>query len=164
MAVFMSGAQPNGTPRLDWHAAQAVGERLIAEQSRQNSFTVGKPLSLMYWPNSGAYFYEVRGSRDIFERAPKGGGTYVMFDGNTGALRALYQPTGERAGNTVESWLYALHMARVFGRPYQIFVCVLGLLITMLSVTGVYIWLKKRNARRISQEKHARMVEEESLA
>jgi uncharacterized iron-regulated membrane protein len=41
-------------------------------------------------------------------------------------------------------------MARVFGVPYQIFVFVLGLLITMLSVTGVYIWWKKRRARKFS--------------
>ena len=38
-------------------------------------------------------------------------------------------------------------MADVFGLPYRIFVCVLGLVITMLSVTGVYIWWKKRCAR-----------------
>ena len=164
LVTFMSEAHPNDAPRLNWRAAQVTAERLIAEQALQHNFTAGQPLSLMYWPNSGAYFYAVRGSRDIFERAPKGGGTEVIFDGDTGALRELSQPTGERAGNTVESWLYALHMARVFGRPYQIFVCILGLVITMLSVTGVYIWLKKRNARHSSQEKHARLVEEESLA
>ena len=38
-------------------------------------------------------------------------------------------------------------MADVFGLAYRIFVCVLGLVITMLSVTGVYIWWKKRKAR-----------------
>jgi uncharacterized iron-regulated membrane protein len=60
-------------------------------------------------------------------------------------------PTGEHSGNTVESWLYALHMTRVFGRAYQIFVCVLGLVITMLSLTGAYIWWKKSRARTFSQ-------------
>jgi uncharacterized iron-regulated membrane protein len=38
-------------------------------------------------------------------------------------------------------------MANVFGLPYRIFVCILGLVIAMLSVTGVYIWWKKRRAR-----------------
>ena len=37
--------------------------------------------------------------------------------------------------------------ANVFGLPYRIFVCILGLVITMLSLTGVYIWWKKRVAR-----------------
>lgn len=46
--------------------------------------------------------------------------------------------------------------------PYRIFVCVLGIVIVMLSVTGVYIWLKKRCARRISQENRARLEAEVS--
>jgi uncharacterized iron-regulated membrane protein len=140
---------PNETPRLDWHAAEATGARLIAEQALRHGFTVGQPLGLSYSPDLGVYRYEVRGSRDVFERAPKGGSTYLMFDGNTGALTELFRPTGEHSGNTVESWLYALHMTRVFGRAYQIFVCVLGVAIAMLSVTGVYIWWRKRTVRRL---------------
>ena len=35
----------------------------------------------------------------------------------------IFRPTGGHSGNTLESWLYALHMTRVFGRAYQIFVC-----------------------------------------
>lgn len=38
--------------------------------------------------------------------------------------------------------------AEVFGLPYRIFVCGLGIAIAMLSVTGVYIWWKKRRLRR----------------
>nr|WP_253203921.1 PepSY-associated TM helix domain-containing protein [Methylosinus sp. KRF6] len=38
-------------------------------------------------------------------------------------------------------------MARVFDLPYRIFVCILGLVIAMLSGTGVYIWWKKRAAK-----------------
>ena len=119
---------------------------MLSEQSALHGFSFGQRLSMMYDSSSGAYFYEVRGSRDLFERAPQGGGTALMFDGNSGELRMLSQPTGERTGNTIESWLYALHMARVFGRAYQILVCFLGLATAVLSITGVYIWLKKRRA------------------
>jgi uncharacterized iron-regulated membrane protein len=142
--------RPSESPRLGWRAALATGERLMAAEALSRGFTVGQPLGLAYSPDFGAYFYEVRGSRDIFERAPKGGSTEVMFDGETGALVKLFLPTGEHAGNTVEAWLYALHMTRVFGRAYQIFVCVLGLLITLLSVTGAYVWWRKRRAREFS--------------
>jgi uncharacterized iron-regulated membrane protein len=48
----------------------------------------------------------------------------------------------------VARWLFMLHMARVFGLPMKIFVSAMGLGTTALSVTGVYIWLKKRTARR----------------
>jgi uncharacterized iron-regulated membrane protein len=150
--IFMSLPQhPNEHPRLDWHAAQTVGERLMAEQAASRGFEVRQPLGLAYSPKLGAYHYEVRSSRDIFERAPKGGSTSVLFDGDTGAFTTLLVPTGEHSGNTVESWLYALHMARVFRVPYQILVCVLGFVVTMLSATGIYIWWRKRRARKFSK-------------
>jgi uncharacterized iron-regulated membrane protein len=47
----------------------------------------------------------------------------------------------------VTNWLSALHQGEVFGLPYRIFVCVLGVMVVMLSVTGIVIWLKKRRAR-----------------
>jgi len=150
MDEFLANARPNESPKLNWHQALATGQRLMAEQSAQHSFTAGEPLSLMYFPDIGEYGYDVRGSRDVFERAPKGGSTSVMFNGDTGELQSLSQPTGEHAGNTVESWLYALHMARVFGRPYQIFVAVLGLMVSTLSYTGIYIWWRKRRVRKLS--------------
>ncbi len=50
-------------------------------------------------------------------------------------------------------WLFALHEANLFGLPYRIFVCLLGLVIVMLSVTGVYIWWKKWRARK-SKKQH----------
>ena len=106
----------------------------------------------MYVSASNAYQYEVS-NRDLFERSPQGGGTTVTFDADTGAFVEFFQPTGEHVGNTIESWLYALHMARIFGFPYRIFVCALGLVLVMLSATGVYIWWKKRKAQRFRQQK-----------
>jgi uncharacterized membrane protein len=76
-----------------------------------------------------------------------------------GEMRLLLLPTGQYAGNTVTSWLYALHEANVFGMSYRIFVCVLGLMITMLSVIGVYIWWKKRRARKFSTSRRAKEAE-----
>lgn len=140
----------NETPRLDWRAGLATGERLATELAAKSGFVVEAPLGLGYNPTIGAYVYEVRSSRDVFERSPKGGSAQIIFDGDAGALVRLHLPTGQHAGNTVESWLYALHMARVFGMPFRLLVCGLGFMITMLSVTGVYIWWKKRRARRRS--------------
>ena len=47
-------------------------------------------------------------------------------------------------------------MGNVFGMPYRIFVCALGLVIVLLSVTGVVIWLKKRRARKATAAKRMR--------
>jgi len=145
-ALYRPAPQPRYAPRLDWRSAQDRGRELMAEQARARGFVAGEALTLSYFAETGAYFYEVRGSHDLFDRAPKGGSTFVMFDGDTGALRTVSEPTGEHAGNTIESWLYALHMARVFGPGYQVLVCLLGLIVALLSVTGVYIWYRKKLA------------------
>jgi len=141
-------AERNEHPVLDWHTAAIIGQKLITEEASSNGFSVREPLGLWYSPDSGTYTYEVRSSRDVFERAPKGGITAVTLDGNSGAFRSLFRPTGEHLGNTMESWLYALHMARVFCKPYQLFVCFLGLVVAVLSVSGVCIWRKKLNGRK----------------
>jgi uncharacterized iron-regulated membrane protein len=99
----------------------------------------------------------VRSGRDIQDRR---GNTEVLFDADTGEMRLLLLPTGQYAGNTVTSWLYALHEANV-GMPYRIFVCVLGLVIVMLSATGVYIWWKKRRARKFSASRRSEAAEAE---
>lgn len=99
--------------------------------------------------------YVARSSRDIQDRR---GTTRVLFDADTGAFKLLLLPSGQYNGNTVTSWLYALHMANVFGLPYRIFVCALGLIIAMLSVTGIIIWSKKRRAQknRVATWEHQR--------
>jgi len=140
------GTSPHSPP-MDFRAALATGERLMAGLAAQQGFSVER--AVMLYRMSGAYAYLVKSDRDMRDRL---GQTLVTFSADTGALISQDLPTGEHSGNTVTRWLRALHMADVFGLPYRIFVCALGLVITMLSVTGVYIWWKKRKARRF----HAR--------
>ncbi|HEY8127015.1 MAG TPA: PepSY-associated TM helix domain-containing protein [Methylocystis sp.] len=135
-------------PRLDWRAAQSAGESLLALEASKRGFTTGRPFSLQYVRAYNVYSYEARSSIDVVDASRYGGGVAVTFDGDNGALVSLTLPRGQRLGNTIENWLYALHMGLVFGMPYRILVCVLGFVISMLSITGVYIWWKKRRARK----------------
>jgi uncharacterized iron-regulated membrane protein len=143
--------KPLEAPRLGWREAQATGERLMAEQAAKHGFTVERPIALAFDSGKGLYTYTVRSSSDIQDQR---GRTDLYFDADAGAMRLLLLPTGQYAGNTITSWLYALHMANVFGLPWRIFVCGLGLAIVMLSVTGVYIWWKKRRARLRKLDPH----------
>ena len=141
---------PDGQrPKLDWRAAQAAGERLMEEQAAIHGFRIEKPLGLAYLSDFGLYSYDVRTDRAF----PEYNIVNIYFDGDTGALYKVNWPTGEHSGNTVSSWLRSLHMIRdpVDSLAYRIFVCVLGVVITALSVTGVYIWWKKRRARKFSK-------------
>ncbi len=97
-------------------------------------------------------------SRDIGD---KYGSTSIYFDAWSGALTKIDVPTGQRAGNTLTTWLVELHMANLFGLPYKIFVAALGLVIAILSATGVYIWWKKRAAR--SKRREATPLRQRSL-
>jgi uncharacterized iron-regulated membrane protein len=138
--------KPMAEPKLSWRQATEIGNRHWAEQSHLHSFTVEAPIGLRLDRSRGIYIHTVRSSRDIQERR---GRTLIAFDADTGELKHLQLPTGQHNGLTITMWLNALHDANVaiLGLPYRIFVCILGLVITMLSVTGVYIWWKKRRAR-----------------
>jgi len=65
-------------------------------------------------------------------------------------LRPRELPSGRNAGVTITYWLVSLHMAHVWGLSHRIFVCSMGLVVAMLSATGVYIWWMKRAPRRLS--------------
>ena len=131
-------------PKLDWRQAQTIGQYWMARQARQLHFEIHQPVALRLDRERHVYQYVVRSSRDIQDRR---GTTRVLFDADTGEFKLLLLPTGQYNGNTVTSWLYALHMGNVFGLPYRIFVCLTGLTIVLLSVTGIVIWTRKRHAQ-----------------
>ena len=129
---------------LEWEEAQTIAVRLMAEQAQKFGFEIRRPIALYCLRDAGLYNYRVRSNRGIGD---KYGATGVDFDAYSGELVNVSLPTGAQSGITVTTWLMQLHMAHVFGRPYQLFVCLLGLAITVLSATGVLIWWKKRHAR-----------------
>ncbi len=141
--------KPLVEPELDWREAEAIGQQWAQEQAAQQDFRVAFSVGISLDRERGVYHYTVRSSRDIQDQR---GNTQIIFDANTGELRLLLLPSGQYAGNTVTSWLYALHVANVFGLPWRIFVCVLGLIIVALSVTGIIIWMKKRRVRLLQRD------------
>jgi uncharacterized iron-regulated membrane protein len=140
--------QANAAPAIDAHAALEAGARLAAEQAGKEGRDIPDlAASINYNEKMGAYMFAARSSRAAEDSRDL---TLVTIDGVTGEavelpIMKLMNRTGTRA--TIDYWLGALHTASVFGLPYKIFVCALGLVIAMLSITGVYIWWKKRKAR-----------------
>jgi uncharacterized iron-regulated membrane protein len=137
----------NQAPKLDARAALEAARRLAAEQAKTSGRSAPEPLMFSYIEKMGVYVYGARSSapRDgLLEQRP----SLLMIDGDTGAPADVPLLRMMEKVDIVDQWLVALHVASVFGLPYKIFVCVLGLVITMLSATGVYIWWKKFKARR----------------
>jgi uncharacterized iron-regulated membrane protein len=148
--VFASQSpHPNEHPRLGWSEAENIGARLMSEQAALRGFTVGRPDALGYVPSFGGYSYGAATGLDVRRR---GSDTSVWFDGDSGELRWTFFPTGAHTGNTISSWLLALHFGDVAGfAPYRLLVFLSGLWVVGLSVTGVAIWWFKRSARTIGR-------------
>ena len=141
--------EPIENPAIDLEKAYQIGIKAMAEAAVAHGFTVEKQVGLWLNAAKGFYVYCVRSSADIQDA---GGLTRVVIDATTGQTLMMLLPTGQYNGNTITTWLAALHMANIFGMPYRVLVCLTGLVIVMLSVTGMVIWLKKRRQSRVSVE------------
>ena len=148
--------QPRPDPTIDFKMAYQLSRQLMDEQALKKGFKVQKEIAFSYDPVKGLYSYQVKSDYDIMDGY---GETLVWIDGNSGAFVNHYLPTGQKAGDTITVWLQTLHMAKIWGLPYKIFVCLMGLVVAMLSVTGVYIWWKKRKARKSSRKRQDLFVE-----
>jgi len=152
--MSMSPTGEDLPPRIDFRTALSAAQRLMAVQAASHGFSVERPVVFQYEYDHHAYFYNVKSSRDVWD-SDHNSETTLTFNADTGALRSLNLPTGEHTGNTVFTWLVGLHQAWVFGLPYSIFLCVLGLAIATLSSTGVYIWWTKWQGRGLATRKQA---------
>jgi uncharacterized iron-regulated membrane protein len=138
----------NPKPRLDWDQAERVGERLMMAESARQGFGIRRPYGMAYIEDWGVYTYGVLSDINVQGHAWT---TSLWLDGDSGKLVSVDVPHGQRLGNAIGMWLRALHFADLGDSLlYRCFVALLGLVIAMLSVTGVYIWLRKRSARRFS--------------
>lgn len=133
---------PITNPRLDWRAAEQTGERLMAQAAAKRGFRIEHPYGMAYIEDWGVYTYAVASDRNVQKES---WGTSLWLDGDTGALVELEVPTGEQTGAAIDTWMRALHFADLRDwAAYRLFVCLIGIAVTGLSGTGVYIWLRKR--------------------
>lgn len=138
--------RPNAAPRLDWHRAEKAGALLMSEAARQHHFHVLRPMGMAYIDAFGVYTYGVVSDANVSNHAWE---TSLWLDGNDGHLVELDLPSGQHGGNTIGTWLHALHYADLADSLiYRWAVFVIGLALGGLAGTGVCIWWKKRRGRR----------------
>ncbi len=129
----LSPAQAYELAKQHMHAElAALDAELVEEQT------------LTYTPEHATIVYRVKSSLDIQDRYPR---TEVYLNSTTGSLIGFDAPTGQAAGNTVTNWLFALHMGTVGGLAYRILIAVFGVMVAVLSVSGVLIWWRKTSKR-----------------
>lgn len=79
----------------------------------------------------------------------------VFLDAKTGELLGDWVPWQGTAADLFVQAQFPTHSGRILGLPGRILISLMGVVIAMLSITGVIIWYKKykaRNARKVNQE------------
>ncbi len=147
-------AEPLVRPPVNWYQALHLGERFLTEQAHAQGFRIERLAALEYRRDLGVYFFLAHTSRDLADGgrrtetdSPATAAT-IMIDARDGRFLGIQIPTGQNAGNTFTSWILALHIASVFGLPWKVAVSLIGLVVVLITVTGVLIWWRKRKSRR----------------
>lgn len=73
---------------------------------------------------------------------------WLYFSGDTGAFIGTAIPGAGTAGDLFMQLQFPIHSGRILGLPGRILICMTGLAVAMLSVTGVVVWWKKRAGRK----------------
>ncbi|MEI8208381.1 MAG: PepSY-associated TM helix domain-containing protein [Methylococcales bacterium] len=142
----MMNKSPVEYPLLNWHEGLTKSQQAINDLAKKENFNVETTIGAGYIADMGVYTTAFKSDLNLRE----GGwdGLSLWVDGNTGENRHTFMPVGQKTGNTISMWLRALHFADIHGWLwYRILVCITGIIIALLSGTGIYIWYKKRNAR-----------------
>ncbi len=105
-------------------------------------------------PVGGIYYSRLQGFYSVNYYAPGDdhgaagvGPPQVYFDGADGALIGERLPWKGTAADLFVQAQFPLHSGRILGIPGRILVSLMGLVVALMSITGVIIWWRKRAAR-----------------
>ncbi len=149
-------ARPLAAPPVVMRDAIQRGTAAFGQIGARQGFAVERMTGISYDPASGLYRLMARTSLDASDAA---GLTTLWLDGRTGRAVRFDPPQGRTSADAFVTWTEYLHMADVFGLPYRILVSLFGFAVTMLTVTGVLIWTRKRSARLLGRNRVPGVVE-----
>jgi len=75
------------------------------------------------------------------------GPAVLYYDGIDGRLLGERQPWKGTAADIFVQAQFPLHSGRILGLPGRVLISAMGIVVAMLSVTGVVIWWRKRSSR-----------------
>jgi uncharacterized iron-regulated membrane protein len=137
-------AQPPDVPIEPTLSFAEAAERASTEAARRGwSHTPG---GVFYNPAYGIYVVDFLASQH--DHSAGLGPPFLYFDGQDGRLLGARVPGEGTTGDVFLRLQFPLHSGQIAGLPGRIVICLTGLVVAMLSVTGVVIWWKKHTARR----------------
>ena len=72
----------------------------------------------------------------------------LYYDGKDGRYLGDRQPWNGTVADIFVQAQFPLHSGRILGMPGRILISAMGLVVAMLSVTGIIVWWRKYNSRR----------------
>lgn len=81
------------------------------------------------------------------------GSRQLFYDGRDGSLLGESQPWKGTLADLYVNAQLPLHSGRLFGLPGRILVSLTGVVVAMLSVTGVVVWWRKRKSRLVARKR-----------
>jgi uncharacterized iron-regulated membrane protein len=141
------------SPLQPSYAALAV-QRAVRPREPVIGFDAALRIALVHQPRSrptGVFhdsgLYGVGLARASTDGENGLGPTYLYLDDRNGRLMQISGPRDGSVGDRFAALQFQLHSGRILGLGGRIFVSFLGLMVAMLSITGVVIWWKKRRSR-----------------
>lgn len=126
----------------------AVSRQEIVQTAQAKAVQLGieRPLGSMFYSSA----YGIYGVSFFASDMDEGGlgKPWLYFDGASGDYISAHIPGQGSAGDIFMQAQFPLHSGRVLGFAGRVLVSAVGLLVALLSVTGVIIWARKRRARR----------------
>jgi uncharacterized iron-regulated membrane protein len=137
-------AQPPDVPIEPTLSFAEAAARASTEAARRGWSQT--PDGVSYSPAYGIYVVDFFASQH--DHSAGLGPPFLYFDGQDGRLLDARVPGEGTTGDVFLRLQFPLHSGQMAGLPGRIVICLTGLVVAMLSVTGVVIWWKKHAARR----------------
>lgn len=99
-----------------------------------------------YFMNLGVYAVDFY-MPDADHGVAGGGHKRLFFDSQSGVLLGQKIPWAGTTGDIFAQAQFPMHSGRILGLGGRIMISVMGVIVALLSITGIYIWWKKRKAR-----------------
>lgn len=144
------GSYLAGSPRPEGTQSTVVGFDAAVRAAREiipARFQSFRTYFVSHDPVSGGYVI-------FFETPNYGKGAFdvqmatVLIDDRAGTVKGFESYDRGTAADKFIALQYPLHSGKILGLPGRILICIAGLATALLSITGIYIWLVKRRARR----------------
>lgn len=136
---------PKDAPKLGWAEAYRRCRQEMVNGVKNHGLKILQERSLAYISEFGVYSYGVQTSADFRYGNPISG---LYIDGDTGALRELILPDTVRPGNYLGQLADAVHLGDFVSPLYRWFEGAVGLVIVILSFSGILVTTHKWRASR----------------